>query len=101
MKTNHIKSQSVKNKLYELYVDAVNKGERPGIIVRIAENYDVAPCLVAKLILQKYFEEHDLFEADANGNNNINVYLRDTTSIPNVDLSYEIFLVRECCKVKN
>lgn len=54
--------------------------------------YDIVPCLIAKLILQKYFEENDSLNSALCGSN-VNVYLRDTTLIDNMDLSYEIFLV--------
>lgn len=69
---------------------AVQKGESPGIVVRIAQKYVVPPCIVAKSILQKYFEQND---DDTNGCSKVTIYLRDTTQIPNTDLSYEVFLV--------
>lgn len=91
---NYAKYQSQKNKYFEEYVEAVQKGDSPGIIVRIAKKYGLTPCLVAKYILQKHFEQND---DDSNGGNKITMYLRDTTLIPNMDLSYEVFLVSVSC----
>lgn len=88
MKINYTKYLNQKLNYYEDYIAAVHHSESPGIIIRIAQKYDVTPCLVAKLILQKYLEDHD--DCDEN---NISMYLRDTTLIPNMDLAYEVFLV--------
>lgn len=75
-------------------MSAVQQGESPGIIVRIAQKQSVTPCLVAKLILQRYLEEHgECDDEDTNAGNKITMYLRDTTLIPNMDLAYEVFLV--------
>lgn len=95
MKANHVKTQSQKNRYYHLYSVRTKQHQRPGIIIKIAEEFDVAPCLVAKLILQKHFDELDVStELESNGNGNINLYLRDTTLIPDKQLAYEVFLVR-------
>ncbi|RZC35185.1 C15orf41 -like, partial [Asbolus verrucosus] len=87
MKVNHIKTQSNMNKYWELYKEAVKNSESPGIIVKMSEQFDICPCLIAKLILQKYFEDSEIAEQIQ-----INNYLRDTSLIPDVDLAYEIFL---------
>jgi hypothetical protein len=86
MKMNHIKSQTNINKYWDLYQQAVKNRQSPGIILKIAEQFDICPCLIAKLILQKYFEDLNLIEQ-------INNYLRDTSLIPDAELSYEVFLV--------
>lgn len=90
IKVNYYKYQSQKNKYFEEYIEAVEKGDNPGIIVRIAQKYRIPPCLVAKFILQKYFQQND---EDASGGNKVTTYLRDTTLIPNMDLAYETFMV--------
>jgi hypothetical protein len=85
MKMNHIKSQTNINKYWDLYQQAVKNRQSPGIILKIAEQFDICPCLIAKLILQKYFEDLNLIEQ-------INNYLRDTSLIPDAELSYLVFL---------
>lgn len=92
MKINYIKYQSQKDEYFEQYNAAVQQGESPGIIVRIAQKFSVTPCLVAKLILQKYLEDRGEYD-EMSGASQVTMYLRDTTSIPNMDLSYEVFLV--------
>ncbi|KAK9751812.1 Protein of unknown function TPD sequence-motif [Popillia japonica] len=88
MKYSHTKTSSVINKYFNLYEEALVKREDPGIILRIALQADISPCLIAKLILQKYYEN-----VECDGENiNINKYLRDTTLIENIDLAYEVFL---------
>jgi hypothetical protein len=77
MKMNHIKSQTNINKYWDLYQQAVKNHESPGIILKIAEQFDICPCLIAKLIPQKYFEDLNLTEQAQ-----INNYLRDTSLIP-------------------
>lgn len=88
MKFSHIKTPAVINKYYNLYMDALNKKENPGIIVKIALDAEISPCLVAKLVLQKHYENANC-ETE---NLNINKYLRDTSLIDNSDLAYEVFL---------
>lgn len=93
MKANHIKSQALKNKYYETYKSCIARGDGTGVIVKMATKYDVAPCLIAKLILQKYFEEHGHSnDPDFNVTQNINSYMRNTALIPDMDLAYEVFL---------
>lgn len=92
MKANHVKSHTLKVKYYELYKEGIGRRDSPGIILRLAEHFDIAPCLIAKLILQRYFEECDPSSDESNTIQSINLYMRDTTLIPDMDLSYEIFL---------
>ncbi|XP_074034375.1 CDAN1-interacting nuclease 1 [Leptinotarsa decemlineata] len=92
MKCNHMKTQMNKNKYWELYLEGVKNMDSPGIIVRIAERLDVAPCLVAKLILSQYFENNESSGSSDQVTLNVNSYLRDTTLIPDMNLASEIFL---------
>lgn len=87
MKSNHIKSPEIKNKYWEHYNEGVKKREAPGIVVRMSLEFDVSPCLIAKMVLQSYFEAADKKIG------NVNTYLRDTTLIEDMDLAYEVFLV--------
>lgn len=89
MRYSHTKTPNVVNKYYNAYIDALSREDGPGIIIRIAMDSKIAPCLVAKLILQKYYDNMDC----DNDNSNMNKYLRDTTLIDNIDLAYEVFLV--------
>lgn len=95
MKTNHSKTQSNKIKYWEFYRKAVKSREKPGIIVRMGEYFDIAPCLIAKLILNYYFDNAEKAEHSEHSeqHSNINIYLRDTSLIQDMDLSYEVFLV--------
>lgn len=94
MKINHVKSQCQKNCYYDLYIQGVKGDDGPGIIMRIAEKFDVTPCLVAKLILQKHFEEKNIVtDVESGAAGNVNIYLRDTTLITDKQLAYEVFLV--------
>lgn len=91
MKTKHIKTQETKIKYYQMYQNALKNREQPGIIVRIAENFEMAPCLIAKLILAQHYERKRMNDGEPI-ETNMNVYLRDTTLIEDMDLAYEAFL---------
>lgn len=96
MKYNHVKTAEVMNMYYNLYKTATDRGDNPGIILRISQQYDVTPCLVAKLILQKYLNDVNLINSDNDSSTqtNIKTYLRDTTLIQDPSLAYEVYLVR-------
>lgn len=47
------------------------------------------PCLIAKLILLKHYQNVE----GENEKINVKKYLRDTTLIKDMDLSYEVYLV--------
>ncbi|XP_056636649.1 CDAN1-interacting nuclease 1 [Diorhabda sublineata] len=90
MKINHPKTQSNKQIFWDSYQESVAQEEPSGIIVRIAEKFDVAPCLVAKIILNKHFEQMGNEQTDIACN--INIYMRDTALITDPKLAYEVFL---------
>lgn len=85
MKRNHNKANSFK--YWNEYLNAVENKEAPGILIRIAQSFDITPCLVAKLILKHFFEENDPSVTS------VNKYLQDTSLIQDMDLAYEVFLV--------
>lgn len=89
MRIKHVKNQNTIDKYWNLYTEAVKNQESPGIILRIAKLFDICPCLIAKLIVQKYFEINDNPSEIVQLNN----YMRDTSLIPDMDLAYEVFLV--------
>lgn len=84
MKRNHNKSNSLK--YWNEYLNAIKNKEPPGVLMRIAQTFNITPCLVAKLVLKHYFEENDINFMS------INSYLQDTSLIQDMDLSYEVFL---------
>lgn len=92
MRLNHIKTHEVINKYYKLYKQSIEKGEEPGILLRIAEEFDVTPCLIARVVLQKYYE---LANEEQGGLHSVNfkIYLRDTSLIEDENLAYEVYLV--------
>ncbi|CAG9858095.1 unnamed protein product [Phyllotreta striolata] len=92
MKTNHSLLHSNKQNIWQSYVNSVKERERSGIILRIAENLDVAPCLVAKIILHRYFDEFYKDNNEEQPVSNINVYLRETSLINDPKLAYEVYL---------
>lgn len=61
----------------------------------MAKDFDIAPCLLAKLILNYYFDIANRIENVEHSEqySNINIYLRDTSLIQDMNMSYEIFLV--------
>ncbi|XP_018331688.1 uncharacterized protein C15orf41 homolog [Agrilus planipennis] len=94
MKQHYCKSSKRIEKYYSEYCKAIHKREEPGIILRMSKENNLAPCLIGKLILQKYFEKKN-GDADSNSDKsqqNINLYMRNTCLIPDTDLSYEIYL---------
>lgn len=94
MKHSYGKTHSKKDIYWGLYKKGVENREKPGIIVRISEEFNTAPCLMAKVILHSYFKQYGNSEKQTESSN-INTYLRDTSSIPDTDLAYEIFLVSQ------
>ncbi|CAG9821839.1 unnamed protein product [Phaedon cochleariae] len=90
MKINHPRSQMNQQKFWEIYQKSIENCDKLGTIVRMAEKFDTSPCLLAKVILNQYFEkEHCCEDVPLS---NINIYLRDTTLIPDMHLAAEVFL---------
>ncbi|KAJ8963187.1 hypothetical protein NQ318_018653 [Aromia moschata] len=67
MKYNHAKTHINKNKYWDLYQEGVRERDSPGIIVRMSKAFDVAPCLIAKIILTRYFENLGVSEKKSLG----------------------------------
>ncbi|MPC27220.1 uncharacterized protein E2C01_020386 [Portunus trituberculatus] len=77
--------------IFMSYTTQVEDGEAPGVLVRMAQELDYSPAMLAKLVL-----EHHLKTTcpDVNINKSqINSLLRDTTLIDDRDLSYEVYLL--------
>lgn len=73
-------------------MEAVERGDEPGILIKLAEKYDIAPCLLAKLVLQKHYRNADSNETTLLVD--VKKYVKDTTLIENMDIAYEVYLVR-------
>lgn len=97
MRSNHIKSKAIMNKYYAMYKKAIKNREEPGIILRISEEVDVCPCLVAKVLLQKHYSSLEDGQRSPSLPN-VNKYLKDTTLIEDMDLAYEVYLVSRVVK---
>lgn len=94
MKFRYVKTPEMALRYSGLYSAAVSQGEPAGAIVRIAEMHGIAPCLVAKLILQRWLEEKCEAEGSEFNAARVKSCLRDTLLIDDAILSYEVFLVR-------
>lgn len=93
MRMNHIKTPDTIDKYYKLYTKEVSQsGASPGVIIRLANRFQITPCLAAKLILQKYFEAKESLESVKINNAFVNKYLRDSSLIQDPKLAYEIYL---------
>ncbi|XP_022912979.1 CDAN1-interacting nuclease 1 [Onthophagus taurus] len=90
MKHRFEKSPSSINKMYDLYEKAITNGEDSGVIIRLSLENKIAPCLAAKLILLKKYE--DVLNDESVLQTNVSQYLRDTSLIDDKVLAYEIFL---------
>ncbi|KAL1512720.1 hypothetical protein ABEB36_002263 [Hypothenemus hampei] len=92
MKYGYGKTQNNRNLFWEMYNTSLKRGEEPGILVRLAEIHDIPPCLLARLILQKYFEVKPGKFLEKDSTVNINKYLKNACLISDPDLAYEVFL---------
>ncbi|XP_060536683.1 CDAN1-interacting nuclease 1 [Cylas formicarius] len=88
MKRNYGKCQSKRNTFWELYNKGLSNGEAPGILLNLSTALDISPCLLAKLIMQKYFDNLDSDSKDVS----VNINLKNANFIPDQVLAYEVFL---------
>lgn len=87
------KTQNNRNYFWSMFSEKIGR-EGPGILVKIAEEHEIPPCLIAKLILQKYYEEKAEEEnLDKEPVTKLYHYLKNTTLISDGQLAQEIFLV--------
>jgi len=104
--------------LYLSFKEAVEHKEPPGIILRIADEIDICPVLVARFVLEAYIREQQEKEFQKYGSSKtndaedkipneetqvlnlsvirgeVNRLLKDNTAIEDRDLAYEVFLVK-------
>ncbi|KAF5304908.1 hypothetical protein FQR65_LT00792 [Abscondita terminalis] len=93
MKYFYVKTPQAVEKYYNLYTEAVESGQSPGVIVKMAADTGICPCLIAKLILQKPFlDDSVLNQGVFKISSEVKSYIRDTNLIPNPRLAYEVYL---------
>ena len=50
--------QQIKPCISLRYTSAVKAGEYVGVMLQLAEEIDISPALLARMILEKYYEKH-------------------------------------------
>ncbi|XP_048523158.1 CDAN1-interacting nuclease 1-like isoform X2 [Dendroctonus ponderosae] len=86
------KTQNNRDYFWKLFWEKIDR-EKPGMLVKIAEEHEIPPCLIAKLILQKYYEgEADEENLDKEPATKLYLYLKNTSLISDGQLAQEIFL---------
>ncbi|XP_049786605.1 CDAN1-interacting nuclease 1 [Schistocerca cancellata] len=90
MKKNHQKFSKTGEKLYKKYQKEADSGEKPGILLRLADSIDLSPALLARIILEQHQEQGS--DEEEASKNTITKLMRDTTLIKNKDLAYEVYL---------
>ncbi|XP_014229745.1 uncharacterized protein C15orf41 homolog [Trichogramma pretiosum] len=87
MKVNHSKVFGKDKSYYGAYLEAVQKGESAGILLRMATALETCPMLLAKRILKSCYDPEDKMN-----NKDLNKLMHDTTLIEDATLAYEIYL---------
>lgn len=90
MKKNHQKFSKAGEKLYKKYQKEADSGEKPGILLRLADSIDLSPALLARIILEQHHEQ--MSDEEEASRNAITKLMRDTTLIKNKELAYEVYL---------
>ncbi|KAF5275379.1 hypothetical protein FQA39_LY06836 [Lamprigera yunnana] len=92
MRYLYVKTPETVNKFYNLYTEALERNDEPGIIVRMATDFRICPCLIAKLILQKSFMDDSVSNDNLKISNQVKRLIRDTNLISDPRLAYEVYL---------
>ncbi|XP_026286822.1 CDAN1-interacting nuclease 1 [Frankliniella occidentalis] len=92
MKQNHARISSAAAKYYDRFQEAVNRGDEPGIILRIAQEVDISPALLARMILEQHYERLAPELAISVSKALISRKMKDTTLIEDRDVAYEVYL---------
>lgn len=93
MKHRYVKTPEAVDRYCKLYSEALGHSNRSGAIVRIAQSQNVAPCLVAKLILQRHLQQTCNTRQCEFNMSMVKTAMRDTSLIDDPILAYEVFLV--------
>ncbi|KAJ9599051.1 hypothetical protein L9F63_010508, partial [Diploptera punctata] len=92
MKQNHQKFNTMTEDLYRRYMTAIQHGEDVGVLLRISEEIDLSPSLLARMVMEKYYERHSHLCSEPVTRSFITRLMKDTTLIQDRDLAYEVFL---------
>ncbi|KAK6638681.1 hypothetical protein RUM43_006948 [Polyplax serrata] len=92
MKKSQHKTSNFTSKLYERYLSMKDSTDASGVMLKLADEFDLPYALVAKLILEKYYESVDSTDSSSSKVANIKQYLKDTTLIEEQDLAYDVFM---------
>ncbi|XP_023709855.1 protein C15orf41 homolog isoform X2 [Cryptotermes secundus] len=92
MKRTHQKFYNIIEELYDRYTSAIEAGEDVGVMLRLAEEIDLSPALLARMILEKFYEKHSEEGAEPATKSFLTKLMKDTTLIKDKDLAYEIYL---------
>ncbi|XP_071552459.1 CDAN1-interacting nuclease 1 [Panulirus ornatus] len=89
-KFHHINASERAKEIFFSYLSSAEFGKTPGILVRMAQEMDYSPAMLAKLVV----EQHLLTSCPSISvsKSQVNALLRDTTLIEDRDLSFEVYL---------
>ncbi|XP_069682201.1 CDAN1-interacting nuclease 1 isoform X2 [Periplaneta americana] len=92
MKKNHQKFSKMTEELYRRYQKSVDDGQDVGVMLRLAEEITLSPALLARMILEKYYEKKSEESDEPVTRTFITKLMKDTTLIKDKDLAYEVYL---------
>ncbi|XP_058808547.1 CDAN1-interacting nuclease 1 isoform X2 [Phymastichus coffea] len=75
------------NNFYQRYFQAFQKGEPPGILLRMACKLKTCPALLANKVLKEYY-----LSSENVTKNDLQKMMKDTTLISHASLAYEVYL---------
>jgi len=78
--------------IFNEFVSRVKNGEKPGIIIRIATRLRTSPALVGKIMIEEHLNLDSTTAREPENKAMVAKYMRDTASMPDRDLSYEVWL---------
>jgi len=78
--------------IFKEFVSRVKNGEKPGIIIDIATRLRTSPALVARIMVEEHLNLDMTGENARENKLLVAKYMRDTASMQDRDLSYEVFL---------
>ncbi|XP_014602519.1 PREDICTED: uncharacterized protein C15orf41 homolog isoform X2 [Polistes canadensis] len=73
---------------YDNYIEAIQKGEPVGILLKMAKEINAPPALLARNVLEKHCSQDD----PNISRKDVSRLFKDTTLIEDKDLSYEVYL---------
>ncbi|CAB3991538.1 Hypothetical predicted protein [Paramuricea clavata] len=91
IKKNHYKHHQpeVIESYYKRYLELVNDGKYELVLLHIAKEIDLSPCILARIILEEYLS-HTYCEGESVPKDVLSHMIKDTSLIPNERLSQEI-----------